>query len=342
MQRRAGDDLRFGILVTPVYGREVAAEQQVAEHTEMVHLARALGFDLMVAGQHYLGDDLRYLQPIPYLTHLAGVEPEMRVATGIILLALANPVDLAEQFATLDILTGGRATLGVGLGYSPHEFDAFGIEKGTKVARFTEALTIIKALWSGEKVEFEGRFRSIAAAEPSVLPVQRPRPPIWLGGQVESAVRRAARLTDAWYAPPFPSHDELVRLRGVFLEVRAELGLGTDGEFPVRRELVIAADRRAAHAAARERSERRYTTYAKWGLSGDNTAALRIASGGADDIDDHFVLGSPDECVDQIGSLRDRTGMTHFIYKCNWPGLPHREAMAQLELFGTRVASQLI
>jgi alkanesulfonate monooxygenase SsuD/methylene tetrahydromethanopterin reductase-like flavin-dependent oxidoreductase (luciferase family) len=306
-----------------------------------VTTAAGLGFDLMIAGQHYLGDSLRYLQPIPYLAHLSGAAPSMRVATGIMLLSLANPVDLAEQAATLDVVTGGRLTLGVGLGYSPHEFAAFGVKKGTKVARFEEALALVTALWTGAEVDFEGQFWQVKGGRTSVLPIQQPRPPIWLGGQVETAVRRAARLTDAWYAPPFPSHDQLLQLRKIFLDTREELGLTTDGEFPVRRELILAPSKAQALRLARERSANRYSTYARWGLSGQNTSASDLASGAEQDIREHFVLGSPAECVDQLGELRDRTGMTHFVYKCNWPGLPHHEAMKQLETFGNQVLPQL-
>jgi alkanesulfonate monooxygenase SsuD/methylene tetrahydromethanopterin reductase-like flavin-dependent oxidoreductase (luciferase family) len=86
------ETLSFGVLVTPIYGRETPPAQQVAEHRELVTNADQLGFDLMIAGQHFLGDNMRYYQPIPYLTYLSTIAPAMRVATGIMLLSLANPV----------------------------------------------------------------------------------------------------------------------------------------------------------------------------------------------------------------------------------------------------------
>ena len=126
---------------------------------------------------------------------------------------MVNPVDIAEQMATLDVLTDGRAIFGVGLGYSAHEFAAFGVEPGTRVARFEESLRARPALWSGEKVDFDRRFHSVHGARPSVLPLQPGGPPVWVGGQAAGAVRRAARMGDAWYAPPFPTHAELAQLR---------------------------------------------------------------------------------------------------------------------------------
>ncbi len=332
--------MKFGILLTSVYDASVDARVQRQQHEELVRTAEELGFDLMVCGQHFLGSELRYFQPVPWLTHMGQVAPTMQVATGIVLLSMVNPVEIAEQMATLDVLTDGRAIFGVGLGYSGHEFDAFGVEPGTRVKRFEESLELVKALWSGEKVDFEGRFHSVRDAQPSVLPLQQDGIPIWVGGQAAGAVRRAARMGDAWYSPPFPSHTELGELRTIFLETRQELELSTDGDFPLRRELLIAPNRAAGMEAALERYRARYETYKKWGLSGENTPVDSGAELRAN-IEEQFILGSAAECAEQLGRLRDDLGMTHFVYKPHWPGLPHRDAMAQLEQFGASVVPEL-
>jgi alkanesulfonate monooxygenase SsuD/methylene tetrahydromethanopterin reductase-like flavin-dependent oxidoreductase (luciferase family) len=332
------DRLRFGILVTPIYGADTPPERQLREHRELVQSAARLGFDLIVAGQHFLGTELRYYQPVPYLSYLSTVVPDMTVVTGIMLLSMANPVDMAEQIATLDVVTGGKCVFGVGLGYSGREFAAFGVDPKDKVARFEQGLELIKALWSGERVDHTSDFWTVQDVMPSVLPVQRPHPPIWIGGQSAPAIRRAARFGDAWYAPPFPSHTGLAELREVFLKERARWGLGGDGVFPVRREMLIADTREQALAQAIERSELRYRTYQKWGLGGANTTLAAAAGrGSAQDIEDHFFLGTADDCAQQLAELRETVGMTHFIYKAHWQGLPHEEAMAQLERFGTGV-----
>lgn len=330
--------MKFGVLTTPVWGRETDPQIQFAQHRELVQVAEQLGFGAMVAGQHFLGGELRYYQPVPYLTHLHHYAPTMDVTIGLILLSLVNPVELAEQVATLDAITGGHAVLCVGLGYSDHEFRAFGIPRETRVRRFEEGLELIKALWSGEEVSFNGELFQVDRAFPAVQPVQRPRPPIWIGGQGEKAIRRAARMADAWYTPPFPTHEGLARLRQVFLEERDQCGLPLDGAFPVRRELVMAGSRAEARALARERSKARYYVYLKWGLGNrlDNDAGA-LGSQSDEDIDSHFILGTPEDCAEQLAGLRDDLGMTHFMFKPQWLGLLHAEAMKQLELFGTRV-----
>jgi alkanesulfonate monooxygenase SsuD/methylene tetrahydromethanopterin reductase-like flavin-dependent oxidoreductase (luciferase family) len=331
--------LRFGILPTPIYGAETPYPRQLAEHRELVSVAEQLGFSAMVCGQHFLGNELRYYQPVPYLTYLSQSAPTMTAVTGIILLSMANPVDVAEQLATLDVLTDGNSVFGVGLGYSDREFRAFGVDPKAKVARFEKGLQLIKALWSGGEVNYDDGFWAVRGARPAVLPAQKPRPPIWVGGQSEAAVRRAARVGDAWYAPPFPSHDGLAALRKVFLEERQATGQRTDGAFPVRRELLIAKTRSEAARQARQRGTLRYRTYRQWGLAGENTAAAAMPD--AIDVESHFVLGPPNECADRLSAFREELGMTHFMFKPHWPGLSHREAMAQLEWFGTAVLPQL-
>lgn len=332
--------MEFGILLTSVYDASVDPMRQRDEHAQLVRTAEELGFDLMVCGQHFLGSELRYFQPVPWLTYMSQQAPTMDVATGIVLLSMVNPVDIAEQMATLDVLSGGRAIFGVGLGYSAHEFDAFGVAKGTRVKRFEENLELVKALWSGQQVDFDGEFTSVHGACPSVRPIRHGGIPVWIGGQAAGAVERAARMGDAWYAPPFPTHTQLAELRELFNRTRAENGLSTDTDFAVRREVLIASDRSAGMEAALERYRARYETYRKWGLSGENTPITDSAELRAD-IEDHFLLGPSSLVAEEMIKLRDDLGMSHFVFKPHWPGLAHKEAMEQLEKFGTEVLPEV-
>jgi alkanesulfonate monooxygenase SsuD/methylene tetrahydromethanopterin reductase-like flavin-dependent oxidoreductase (luciferase family) len=333
--------LKFGILPTPIYGVEVPPARHLAEHTELVQTAQDLGFRFMACGQHFAGSELRYYNPITYLTYLALQAPKMTAVTGIMLLSMTSPVELAENIATMDVVTGGRVVFGVGLGYSDKEFLAQGIDPRQKVRRFEHGLDLIKALWSGEEVNYEGPFWKVTGATPSVLPLQDPCPPIWIGGQAAPAVLRAARMGDAWYAPPFPSHDGLAAMRQLWIDERERLELPTDGDFPVRREVIVADNRAQAIQIAAERSALRYRTYQSWGLQGENTPISDGSAASGIDVESQFILGSPDECVEQIGKLQETLGMTHFMFKSHWQGLPHVEAMKQLELFGTKVLPQL-
>jgi alkanesulfonate monooxygenase SsuD/methylene tetrahydromethanopterin reductase-like flavin-dependent oxidoreductase (luciferase family) len=334
--------MKFGIVLTPVHGRETPPDRHIAEHVEAAQLAEQLGFSTIVAGQHFLGSELRFYQPVPYLTYLSTKVPTMEMATGVVLLSLVNPVDIAEQVATMDVVTGGRAIFGVGLGYSDHEYGAFGLERSQRVSRFEESIALVRQLWASQPVEFDGKFFQLSLPTPSVQPIQK-RLPMWIGAQAEPSVRRAGRLGESWYAAPFPNNRELRELASMYFEERAANNHTAEIEFPVRRDLVIAPTREAAIEQAYERSRARYATYKAWGL--DKKSGAPAGSSFADldreQIEQRFILGTAEECAEELMRLRDEIGMTNFIYKPHWQGFPHLESMRQLEEFGTRIAPLL-
>lgn len=338
--RPAPAPLRFGLQLTSVHPAAGDPRRQVAEHEELVDLAERHGFDFIGVGQHFLTPDLRYYQPVPYLTHLGAGAPSLRLATFILLLPLHHPVDVAEQVATMDVVSGGRAVMGVGLGYADHEFVAFGVDKRTRVSRFEESLAVISALWSGSKERWHGRHFTIDPLASGVLPLQRPGPPVWSAGQTERAVRRAARVADAWCVPPFVTHEELVKLVGAFAEEREKAGKPPAVELPVRRELVIADSMEEALAGAAARSQGRMATYVKWGM-GHDYQAERLTGSDADTLRGRFVLGTAEDCAAQLDELRRATGMTHFSLKPQWPGLEHPAAVEQVERFVSDVVPLL-
>ena len=323
--------MRFGLLLTSVYDRSVPVNRQIAEHHELISVAVDHGFDLVVAGQHFAAPSLRYLQPIPYLTSIAMRFPTVRVATGILLLPLHHPVGVAEEVATMDAVTGGRVTMGVGIGYSQDELDAFGIDRTTRTDRFEESVEIIRALWTGEPLTRHGRFFRLDNVELSTLPVQQPHPPIWVGAQVEASVRRAARVGDAWYAAPFPTHREFIDLYQAYREERAAYANRALAAIPVRREVYIADNPAEAEAAVAAGASSRYGMYRTWGLDVDD------GLGQSDWLDNRFVLGSPSDVAEGLSHLMDQVEHSHFVYKPQWPGHDHAHAMAQLERFGAEV-----
>jgi alkanesulfonate monooxygenase SsuD/methylene tetrahydromethanopterin reductase-like flavin-dependent oxidoreductase (luciferase family) len=189
-----------------VLGNEYTARMPIVPRIEALiaqtHAARNLGFDGVYAGQHYVTWPLACIQPIPLLARIAAEAGDMRVGTGIILLPLMHPVDMAEQIATLDAICGGRFVFGVGIGYEEHEFKAFGLRKQDRAKRFEESLEIIKRLWTEDEVNFAGEHFTLEHVVPTVRPTASPYPPIWFAANNDPAVRRAARVGDAWMANP--------------------------------------------------------------------------------------------------------------------------------------------
>lgn len=326
--------LQFGLLLTSVHDVGSPPEVQVREHRELATLARDLGFDLVVAGQHYAGPALRYLQPVPYLASLAAHVAPMRIATGIILVPLQHPVALAEEIATLDVVSEGRLVFGVGIGYAHKEFEVFGVDRSTRTRRFEETLAVVRRLWTGDTVDHDGEFWTLRDVRTSTLPVQRPGPPIWVGAQAEPSVRRAAQVGDAWYCPPFPTHTELLDLRAAYEDECQVVGRPVPAAFPVRRELFVATSEAEARTVVEAGARARYATYADWGL--DVGTGLEGDWRGT-----RFVLGDADQVTERLSWLADASGMTELVVKAQWPGMPHATAMAHLERFGTQVLPHL-
>ena len=153
------------------------------------------------SGQHYLNEgNNKALQLVPLLARLIPEAGDMKTGLGILLLNLHNPVYVAgETVATLDIIARGNFIFGVGLGYRETEFAAFGVPKGERVKRFEEYIDVVYKLWSGEPVTFEDPTCKLDEAVLNIRPVQQPGPPLWIAANNDVAIRRAARLGDAWF-----------------------------------------------------------------------------------------------------------------------------------------------
>jgi probable F420-dependent oxidoreductase len=174
--------------------------------------AQGLGFDHLMAYDHVLGADVagRPDWPGPYTSdhefheilvlfgYLAGAVPGLELVAGVLVLPQRQTALVAKQAAEIDILTGGRFRLGVGLGWNFVEFESLGEEFRNRGRRSEEQIEVLRRLWTEPVVDFEGRWHRIPAAGINPLPVQRPIP-IWIGGSAEPALRRAARIADGYF-----------------------------------------------------------------------------------------------------------------------------------------------
>ncbi|MGA7762747.1 MAG: TIGR03619 family F420-dependent LLM class oxidoreductase, partial [Candidatus Binataceae bacterium] len=172
--------------------------------------AEAAGFDSLWGGEHIvLADPQAAPSPLPPATQLvdlcatmafvAAHTQRLRLATGIIIVPLRNPVVLAKQLASIDTLANGRLIFGVGIGNLSVEFAAVGMPFDHKGLRAEEALGVMKALWTMERPRFSGRFFRLDGVRAEPHPVQRPHPPIVFGGKTPHAFSRTARLGDGWF-----------------------------------------------------------------------------------------------------------------------------------------------
>ncbi len=142
--------------------------------------------------------EMGFLEPITTLAFLAAETRQIRLGTGILLVALRHPLHVAKAISTLDVFSGGRAILGVGLGWLAEEFQALEVPFAERAGRVREAVEILKKIWASGKLQHQGRYHRFAEVTSYPLPVQPGGPPIWFGGTAEPALKRAAELGDGW------------------------------------------------------------------------------------------------------------------------------------------------
>jgi len=271
------------------------------------------------------------------LARLAAEAGDMDLVTGVLLTPLLNPVQVAEDIATLDHICRGHLIFGVGLGYRPEEFEAAGAAMSERVPRFEEGLTLMKRLWTDAEVTHHGRFYRVTGARPTARPYQRPYPRIWVAGMVDPAIRRAGRLGHPFYALGTMTFDQLERGLAVWRAALAEAGHPVPSEIPVHREAYVAATRSEARARARPAVEAKYRGYATHGLPGVGTA---LAAGVDRLMEDPFVIGAPDECLEKLTRLRE-LDVTHVALRLFWPSMTQAEALGMIDLVAARLLPAL-
>ena len=143
--------------------------------------------------------DQPYYDPIATLNFLAGCTEKLRLGTHVLILPYRNPVVTAKMLATLDVLSGGRLTLGIGVGWMEEEFKALGLDNYEQRGEVSnEYIQLFKELWTQDSPEFQGNHYQISGSGFQPKPLQKPHPPIWIGGHTSPAIRRAAAFGDGW------------------------------------------------------------------------------------------------------------------------------------------------
>jgi probable F420-dependent oxidoreductase len=185
--------------------------------------AETLGYDSLWLQERVIGD-FAMLEPVTLLSYVAAITTKVRLGTSVILLPLRNPIQLAKAYSTLDVMSHGRAILGVGLGgghLGSHE-DVFGYSREGRVTRFSEAVQIIKLLWTESKASFQGRYWNFKDVSMEPKPLQKPHLPIIFGGHHENALRRAVKYADGWMGAGSSSAGLFIRESGRIRDMLAE------------------------------------------------------------------------------------------------------------------------
>jgi len=319
--------MKVGLFVNTQYPEGFSVAERIPEMIAQVGAARAAGFASLWFPHHWLTQPMQMLQITPLMGYVAAHAQGMTIGPNILILPPLNPVNVAEEAATFDVLTGGNYILGVGLGYRPPEFDAFGIPLAERAPRFNEAIGLMRRLWTEERVTHHGRFYTVNDAGLSLKPIRPSGPPIYIAAQAEVSVRRAARIGDAWLIVNSSGLGKIAPLMRTYRAALKEYRR-TPIEYPITVECYVGERHATAHEECRGSLEYKYKAYAAWGLEDRSSASFE------DFARDRFIIGDKGSVKEEISRYRELLGVDHFIMRCQWPGLPQERVLDSIRRLG--------
>lgn len=266
---------------------------QVFTETDVdIEFVRAFAKDAEAFGYHSLWVQERIigtanqLEPINLLSFLSGITKTIRLGTAVIVATTRNPFVLAKELTTLDHLSDGRLTLGLALGGNPSTYQLLGAPESHRVRHFMESLNIIKDFWTQERVSREGTFWNFRELSMMPMPVQKPRPPIWLGGRHPDALKRSVRHADGWMGAGSTSSKEFASHVKIVQDEMARLNV-KPSDFHISKRCYIAID---------DDEQRAESRLADWfgAHYGNSEMASHVS-----------VFGSRDKCANGLQEIID-------------------------------------
>jgi probable F420-dependent oxidoreductase len=270
--------------------------------------AEELGYHSAWTQEQVLGS-WPQLSPLETMTFAAACTDRLRLGCVVFVSTLHNPAHLAKAIASLDQLSRGRIEAGVGTGGKSRPFAAFGVDPERYMARFTEGIALMKALWTQEHVTFHGEFWQLDNAGMEPKPFQKPHPPLWFGGSGPAALRRAVREGDGFFSAGSAPTARFAEQVGLVRHVLEEAGRPV-ADFPIAKRVYVAIDENAARARGRmnETLERLY---------GQRVEMIEAAA----------VTGTPADCVRELREVVD-AGAELILFTALFDQAEHMERLA--------------
>lgn len=298
---------------------------------EQIVRSEQLGFTYVNVTEHHATDDGYCPALMPVLAALAMRTTTLRLSTGMLILPLHNPVRIAEEAAVVDVLSGGRLTLGVAAGYRELEFAVMESDHRRRGKRFRESLEVLLAAWTGEPFSYDGETITLPEIVVRPTPLQRPHPPLWLGGGSDPALRRAIR----YGAPLFPGATtpmgEVRQLWERFRGLCDEAGARPAG-FVLPRLAFVGETVEAARAVALPAIAAMFERYVMYG----NPPEVREALADWSLLDEYVLVGDAATVAARVQEL-ETLGVTDLLLQFAIPSLDPGDAMASMERFAAAV-----
>jgi alkanesulfonate monooxygenase SsuD/methylene tetrahydromethanopterin reductase-like flavin-dependent oxidoreductase (luciferase family) len=305
-------NLEVGLMI-PLGTGDSDAPSTVARIVDQARLAEQHELDLVGVGHHILRSRSPWLQPLPALAYLASVTERIKLMTAVLLLPLYNPVPLAEDLATIHLLSRGRFIFGAGIGWRPEEYTEAGLSWPGRASRTEEALEAIRSIWAGNGCTMRGRHFTLDVKGAGLQTPGSP-PPIFVAGRSRPAVARAARLGDGWVASSETPLAEFCELAAHYGSVVKAANTGRTENIAVMRNVVISGNRAEALSIA----ERLWQQRPLWREKGQEL----------------FLVGDVNDCAEQARTYLD-TGANCLLLTIEPDGLPYADPVTTVELLGS-------
>ncbi len=307
---------------------------------EQVKLAENVNFDSAWISEHHFLEDGYCPSPAVIAAAMATATTRIRIGSAGIILPLHNPVRVAEDAAVVDNISDGRFNLGVVLGYRKEEYEGMGVPMKQRPSRMDEGIEVLEKALAGEKFSYEGERYKLENTVVTPKPVQKPIP-LYVGAFEEPAIRRAGRYGYPLLIGPGRTVDMVRDTLGYYNDEAKKAGKNPDDvEHILLRETFVSADRDRAIEGGNKYVISMYKYYFSLGVK--MFVRGKQLTGLDDPLFEHlaeqrFIIGTPDDCIDEIKMYRDTLGINYIACRMVFPQATHEVISNCIELFGKEV-----
>ena len=321
-------------------GRSV--HQEYSDYLDLVRLVESEGLDSAWVSEHHFAEDDYLPSLVPMLAAFAAVTERIELGTGVVLAPFHDPIRLAEDFAVVDQLSGGRVICGLGIGWREEEFRAFDIDVPTRTRRLREIVDILRLSWNEDRFDYSGKLYSYESI--AVTPKPHRVPPILIGGFVDDAIRRAGRIGDGYISSR--AHPERVaQAFEMAAQERAKAGMPGEPIVALLQNAFVTENPERDWSMIASGIGHQLGVYAGW-REGTDVAGrpLKVLPPDEATIRATTAYGTPEDVVSFLKPVSDvltRYQEAHLILRLHYPGMDAGPAARAIELLGREVAPAL-
>lgn len=316
--------------------------EEYSDTIELVKLVESTGLDSAWVSEHHFSEDGYLPSLLPLLAAYAVVTERIELGTGVMLAPFHDPIRVAEDFAVVDQIAGGRLICGLGIGWRNEEFREFGIEVSSRARRLSEIVDVLRLAWNEQRFDYDGRYYSYSGV--AVTPKPARVPPILVGGFVDDAIRRAGRIGDGYISSRAPN-DRVAQAFEMAAEERAAAGKDGPPIVGVLQNAFVTSDPEGDWPTVRDGIGHQLGVYSGWRAGTDVPGVpLEVMPPDEADIRDATAYGTPEDVVDYLQPLVDilaRYPEGHLVLRHHYPGMTAKPAARSIEMFAKEVAPAL-